>query len=142
MHEVYPVDKGEEIRLPLMLESVSAGVFNVTGDYVENEIDLNRYLVRNKIATVLLRVAGDSMINAGIHSGDILVVDRALAPQEGDVIIPVLNGMLSVRRYVKERGVIYLKPENPAYKAIKIAGFDDLRCFGVVTFAIHNYRKV
>ncbi len=90
------------------------------------------------MATFFVRVTGDSMVGAGIHSGDILIVDRALEADNKKVIIAVVNGELTVKRLIRRRGKIYLMPENDKYQPIEIKEETDLEVWGVVTTVIHG----
>jgi DNA polymerase V len=96
--EIFVPEDGEKIELPLFLESVSAGFPSPADDYLENKLDLNQHLIKNPPATFFVRVTGDSMVDAGIYSGDILVVDRSLNPKDGNIVIAVINGELTVKR--------------------------------------------
>lgn len=106
-------------------------------DYMERGIDLNEQLVKNKPATFFFRMKGDAMENAGIFDGDILIVDRSLKLQNGKIIIAILNGELLVRRFHKNFSSAFLIPENPRYKPINVAEFNDFRVWGVVVYSIH-----
>ncbi|WP_404788478.1 LexA family protein [Altericista sp. CCNU0014] len=123
--------------LPFYLVAVAAGMPSAAEDYVEGKIDLNRHLIKNPSSTFLVRVTGDSMIGAGIHSGDVLVVDRALEPVQNKIVIAVLDGELTVKRILYEQNRVYLMPENPNYPAICIEEGMELQVWGVVTNAIH-----
>jgi DNA polymerase V len=123
--------------LPFYMVSVAAGLPSAGEDYVEGKIDLNRHLIKNPAATFLVRVAGDSMIEAGIHSGDTLMVDRSLPPTDQKIVIAVLNGELTVKRMHYEQKQLYLMPANPDYPAIAIAEDMALQVWGVVTNVIH-----
>jgi DNA polymerase V len=103
----------------------------------DERLDLNRYLVRHPAATFFVRVSGDSMTGAGINSGDILIVDRAVEHQSGDIIIALVGDELTVKRLRVESGVTWLDPENPADESRQIEPDDDFEVFGVVTFTIH-----
>ncbi|MCG9893620.1 MAG: translesion error-prone DNA polymerase V autoproteolytic subunit [Thermosynechococcaceae cyanobacterium MS004] len=123
--------------LPFYMVSVAAGFPAPGEDYIEGKIDLNRHLIKNPAATFLVRVTGDSMIEAGIHSGDILLVDRSLQPADQKIVIAVLNGELTVKRMHYEKGRLYLMPANPDYPAIAIEESMALQVWGVVTNVIH-----
>jgi DNA polymerase V len=126
-----------EVALPLYMVAVSAGLPSVADDYVEAQIDLNQHLIRNPTATFLVRATGESMIGAGIHSGDVLVVDRSLVPSQNKIVIAVLNGELTVKRIRYESKRVYLMPENPNYPAIAVNEGMELTVWGVVTNVIH-----
>ncbi len=126
-----------EYTLPLYMVPVAAGFPSPAEDYIEGNIDLNRHLVKNPAATFLVRVTGDSMIAAGIHSGDVLVVDRSLEASQGKIVIAVLNGELTVKRIHYEGQRVLLMPENPDYPAIAIDEGAQFQVWGVVTNVIH-----
>jgi DNA polymerase V len=126
-------------RLPQTLYStmVAAGMPLPTDDYSEGKIDLNEHLLKNPNSTFFVRVSGDSMIDAGIHPGDLLIVDRSLMPASGKIVIAVVNGELTVKRLFKERNKLCLMPENPNYPAIEINEEMAFMMWGVVTSVIH-----
>ena len=107
-------------------------------DYMERGIDLNEQLIKNKPATFFFRMKGDTMQNAGIFDGDILIVDRSLKLVSGKVIVAILNGELLVRRFHKNFSSAFLIPENPRYKPVNLAEFSDFKIWGVVVHSIHS----
>lgn len=117
---------------------IPAGFPSPAEDFLEKRLDLNDYLIRNQAATFLVRVAGNSMINAGISDGDILIVDRSVEPADGKIILGVLNGEFTVKRIQKKDNRLFLMPENDTFKPIEIAGEMDFQIWGVVTFSIHK----
>jgi DNA polymerase V len=123
---------------PLFLAKISAGFPSPAEDYIDKNLDLNEYLIKHPSATFFVRVAGNSMINAGIHNGDILVVDRALEPADNKIIIAVINGELTVKRVRKARNRLYLMPENDDFKTIEVTEEMDFQIWGVVTHVIHS----
>ena len=126
-------------RMPLFLESVPAGFPSPAQDYVERTLDLNELCIDHPAATYFVRAQGDSMLGAGIHPGDVLVVDRALEARHGDVVIASWDGELTVKR-LETRPAVRLVPDNPAYPAIDIPEEAELTLFGVVTNVIHSLR--
>ena len=126
------------VKLPMFLEAVSAGFPSPADDYMEDRLDLNDHLVRNPAATFFVRVTGDSMVDAGIHSGDILVVDRSLNPKDDNIVIAVIDGELTVKRLRTQKTKVYLLPENQNYKPIEITSEMNFEVWGVVTNVIHN----
>jgi DNA polymerase V len=107
-------------------------------DYMERGIDLNEQLIMNKPATFFLRVNSDAMINAGIHHGDVVIVDRSLKPSGGKVVIAVLNGEMLIRRLEKNFNKMRLIPETDRISPIDIDPFcEDFSIWGVVTYVIH-----
>ncbi|MEW5972218.1 MAG: translesion error-prone DNA polymerase V autoproteolytic subunit [Pseudomonadota bacterium] len=133
-----PADLSASLHLPLFGHKIAAGFPSPADDYVEDRIDLNQHLIRHKEATFFLRVKGDSMLGAGIHDGDLLIVDRALDPVDGKIVIAVLDGELTVKRLERRKGIIRLLPENPAYPPIEVKNEQDLVIWGVVTNVIHG----
>jgi DNA polymerase V len=124
--------------LPLYLSRVAAGFPSPADDYVEASLDLSEHLIRDEAATFFVRVAGDSMTDAGIHDGDILVVDRSVEPEGGDVVIAALDSELTVKRYEREAGRPYLVPESADHDPIPIEPGQELVVWGVVQHVIHE----
>ncbi|HJR06217.1 MAG TPA: translesion error-prone DNA polymerase V autoproteolytic subunit [Pyrinomonadaceae bacterium] len=131
-------DRSTKWARPLFLASVSAGFPSPAEDYIEGRLDLNRHLIKHPAATFFVRVAGDSMIGSGIHPGDILVVDRALEPQDSNVVIAVVDGELTVKRISQRHGKLFLVPDNQAYQPLEILEEMEFEVWGVVTSVIHN----
>ncbi len=127
-------------KLPLYGSSVRAGFPSPADDYIETHLDLNEYLIQHPAATFLLRVAGDSMLGAGIHPDDILIVDKSLEPTHGKLVIAALDGELTVKRLLKLNGKVQLIAENPAYSPIDITENQELIIWGVVTHVIHQAK--
>ena len=117
---VYAPDLSTRYALPIFLGRLPAGFPSPADDYLEGKLDLNRHLIKHPAATFFVRVTGDSMIGAGIHSGDLLVVDRSLEPADKNVVVAVLDGELTVKRLFKQLGVLRLLPENLNYQPIEI----------------------
>jgi DNA polymerase V len=136
---VFKIEAGEDLSLPLYLCRVSAGFPSPASDYVERDIDLNEWLIRNKLATYVVRVEGDSMIGE-IHPEDRLIVDRSLEPRDKDVVIACLDGEMLVKRLVVEDGRHFLVAENPQYPAIELNADQELVIWGVATHSIHRLR--
>lgn len=134
---VYAPDHSRQDKVPLFLEAVSAGFPSPAEDYLDGKMDLNEYLVKHPAATIFVRVSGDSMLESGIRTGDLLVVDRAIQPQDDHVVIAVLNGELTVKRIRIQDGKIVLVPENKAYKPIRVDSEMSFEIWGVVTHVIH-----
>lgn len=109
-------------------------------DFQEDVIDLTNYLVQHPTATFYFRVTGDSMINACIPNGALLVVDRALRPSSGTIILAVVNGEFTVRRIVQTRKSLVLHPENPAYKPVPVTEEMEMQVWGVVTGVVIKYQ--
>jgi len=113
--------------------------FNAAADdYMERGIDLNEQLIRNKPATYFFRMHSDAMMDAGIHPGDILIVDRSLPAVSGKIIVAALDGELVVRRYQQVINNTSLLAENKRYGAIEVDELTNFRTWGVVTYVIHT----
>lgn len=132
-----PADSPSRVPIPLFGHTIRAGFPSPADDYVEDVIDLNDHLVRHRAATFLLRVKGDSMTGAGIHDGDLLVVDRSLQPGHGRIVIAVLEGELTVKRLWRRDGHIRLMAENPAYAPLEVGPDQELVIWGVAVHVIH-----
>ena len=128
------------IRRPLFLTRISAGFPSPADDYIEQGLSLDEHLVQRPEATFFLRVQGDSMIGAGIHDGDLLIVDKSLTAQHNSIVIAEIHGELTVKRLHHLNGDIALLAENPAYKTIPINEASQLVIWGVVTNVVHSLR--
>ena len=123
---------GTSCPLPLGLTPVSAGFPSPAEDYEDKRLDINEYLIRNPVATFFFPVQGDSMQDAGILDGDILVVDRSVTPQHGHIVVAFINGERLVKRLYKRAGRVALLAENPDYPALELSGDLELVVWGVV----------
>lgn len=124
---------------PLYASKVSAGFPSPADDYLELNLNLNQHLVKHPAATFFVRVEGDSMVGAGIHPGDLLIVDRSLRPIDGKIIIAVLNGDLTVKRLKIKDGKYTLVPENKNFTPILVTEEMNFSIWGVVTSMIHEF---
>ena len=122
---------------PLFSARVEAGFPSPAEDYIDCNLDLNEYLIRHPAATYFVRVSGDSMTGAGIHDGDLLIVDRAPEPTDGDVVIAALFGELTLKRIRKRGGKILLVPDNDEYPTIEVDEEADFQIWGVCKYVIH-----
>ena len=138
VREIFPAACGTSLQRPLFLSGVSAGFPSPADDYLDRKLDLNEHLIKNPAATFFVRVAGDSMTGAGINDNDILVVDRSLEPINGNIIIAVVSGELTVKRLLKSRDCCRLVAENPDYPDLEIDEETPLEVWGVATYAIHS----
>ena len=126
------------IKLPLYSYKISAGFPSPADDHLEKNLDLNSHLIKHPAATFFVRVNGDSMINAGIHDNDILIVDRSLKPSHGKIVIAVVDGQMTVKRLYKQSGKLILMPENKNFKPIEVTENMSIEIWGVVVTAIHS----
>ena len=126
------------VERPMFQDAVSAGTPFTAADHVDNVLDLNTYLVSNPNSTFFVRVAGDSMTGANIFDGDLLVVDRNPTPKARDIVIAVVDGDLTVKRYMPTADVVVLQAENPDYQNIYIQPDQNFTIWGVVMHTIHK----
>ncbi|MDC3097285.1 translesion error-prone DNA polymerase V autoproteolytic subunit [Alphaproteobacteria bacterium] len=125
-----------------MLSRISAGFPSPADDYIENNLSISELLIKNQLSTFLMKASGESMIEAGINDGDVLVVDRSLEARSRDIVIAIFEGNLTVKRLIiKADGSAILKSENPLYKNILISEYTELEIWGVVTSSIHQFIK-
>ena len=129
---------GDGHMQPLYLSPVQAGFPSPAEDCMDQPLDLHEHLVRHKSATFFLRASGQSMINAGIFDGDLLVVDRAIDAEHNKVVIAALDGELTVKRLVRRNERVLLVPENPDYPELDIPEHEYVHIWGVVTYVIHK----
>lgn len=134
----YPVPHPRPLALTLFADCVAAGFPNPAEEFIEGRLDLNQHLIPHPAATFFVRVSGDSMIGAGIHPGDLLIVDRSLEARHGRVVIAVVDNELTVKRLYRRDGRIRLVAENDRYPPIEWSRGMTLEVWGVVTHVIHN----
>jgi len=135
---VYRPVSSTKYQQPLFEATVSAGFPSPAADYEEDKLDLNKYLIKNPAATFFVRASGDSMEGAGIHHGDLLVVDRSLEPRDKNIVIAAVNGELTVKRIRIKNKKITLEPENGNYAAQEITEDNEFEVWGVVTNVVHK----
>jgi len=124
--------------LPLYLSRIKAGFPSPAEDYLDKKLDLNEHLIKHPASTFFVKVKGDSMVGAGINSGDILIVDRSLEPKDKKIIVAVVNGDFTVKRISKRGDRLSLMSENPKYSPIEIKDGMDFEVWGVVVHVIHS----
>jgi DNA polymerase V len=129
-------DFESDSRIPYINEGVSAGFPSPAADFMETNIDLNKELSENPLATFYIKVKGNSMIDAGINDKDVLVVDRSLEPQNNKIAICCIDGEFTVKRIQVEKDCLYLMPENSNYEPIKVTEENQLIIWGMVTYVI------
>lgn len=129
----------EQLKLGFCAYSVQAGFPSPAEDVMQDDLDLNQYLIKRPSATFLMRVAGNSMHDAGIDEGDILVVDKSLPCRDGSIIIAVIDGEFTVKRYRQTRGTVRLCAENPDYADIPINESHELVLWGVVRGCVKQF---
>lgn len=123
---------------PLFSSRVAAGGPVFADEHSEGHVNLSEMLVRNPEDTFFVTVSGESMLNAGIHPDDLLVVDRSIKPVNGRIVVAAVNGEVTVKRLEKTANSVRLLPENPAYSPIEITDGTDFHIWGVVTNVVHG----
>jgi len=135
--EIYQYDTATNTTLPLFLSPVAAGFPSPADDFLDKKLDLNEHLIKHPASTFFVKVKGDSMVKAGIHPGDILVVDRSLEPLDKKIVIAILDGEFTVKRIQKKGSQLFLASENENYQPIEVTDGADFEIWGVVTTVIH-----
>jgi DNA polymerase V len=136
---IHAYQKGKRQEIPLFLAKVSAGFPSPADDFLDKKIDLNEHFVRHPAATFFVRVQGESMKNAGIRSGDILIVDRSLEVRDASVVVAVIDGEFTVKHVKKVGKQLFLVPANEDFSAVEITEAMDFTVWGVVTNVIHSF---
>ena len=136
--EFYSAETTTELKIPLFESGVSAGFPSPADDYLDLPIDLNEFLIKHPAATFYVRVKGNSMEGAGIRNGDLLIVDRAEEPRNKSIVLGVFDGEFTVKRIKKKGSDLYLMPDNPEFKPIKINDNMNFQVWGVVTYVVHK----
>lgn len=131
----------EPIPLPQLLDAVPAGFPSPAQDYDAGPIDLTELLIDDQAATFLVRVSGTSMVDAGIHDGDVVIVDRSKTVRSGDVVVAILDGDFTIKRLVRERGTWALRAENAEWPDVIVEELSTLEIFGVVTVSLRFHRS-
>ncbi|RWR03879.1 hypothetical protein ED28_02505 [[Pantoea] beijingensis] len=133
---LYPAEHPISRELPLYSDPVACGFPSPAADYVERRLDLNAHLIKHPSATYFIRVAGDSMQDANISDGDLLIVDSALKPEHGRIVVAAIDGEFTVKK-LQLRPNVQLLPMNPRFSPIVLRNEEELEIFGVVTFIIY-----
>ncbi len=120
---------------------VQAGFPSPAADYMEEDIDLRKYLQPNPTSIYLARVKGDSMNNANIPDNSLVVIDKSLRPKNNSIVIASLEGENVIKHFIKTHAGIFLAPGNPLYKPVRITPDMDFSIWGVVTHVIINVQK-
>ena len=143
LHKIHPIKASENIiTTPFSLSYVCAGFPSPAENYLDKALDLNELMINHPEATFFVRVSGESMIGAGICPNDILVVDRACEPKINDIVVALVFGEFTVKRWIQKGRSMYLQAENPLYPSIKITEDMNFEIWGVVTYAIHSLHAL
>ena len=126
---------------PLLGVNIPAGFPSPADDYIEDRINLNDYIVTHPSATFYYRAEGNSMIDAGIFDGDLLVVDNSLTPQNNDIVVAIIDGERTLKQIKIANGKICLSPKNINYKPIEITDSMNITVCGVLVCNIHFHKR-
>lgn len=139
--DIFLPDTSTEMPLPYAEEGIQAGFPSPAQEYISEYIDLNREIIRHPAATFYGRVRGDSMIEEGIEPGDLLVIDRSIEPEDGDLTVCCLDGDFTLKRIHLVPGAVWLIPSNEQYDPILVTPEHRLEVWGVVTHTIKKNRR-
>jgi len=137
---IFKAEQTKSANIDLFDTPVMAGFPSPAEDYVEKKLDLNEYLITHPAATFFVRVEGDSMKDANIFKGDIIIIDRSIHPKNGSIIIAAINGEFTLKRLLIKDKKIFLQPENNSFPTIEIKSTWDFEVWGVVTYVIHKAK--
>jgi len=128
-----------KLTIPFYLHKVGAGFPSPATDYIEDDLDLNTYLINNAPATFIIRVQGRSMRDVGIYDGDLLIVDKSINPKSFSTVIANVNEELVVKTFIKEKEVSYLTSgSKSSIDKINLGENQEVIIWGVVTYVIHK----
>jgi len=132
----YSPDTSNKADVWLAAEGISAGFPSPADDFKEVRISLDRAVVKNEAATFYARVAGQSMVGAGLDDGDLLVIDRSLDPEDGKIAVCFVDGEFTVKRLKVAEDCVWLMPENKQYKPLQVKEENELIIWGIVTHVL------
>lgn len=135
---LYSADLSSELELLFADQGIRAGFPSPAQDYMSDSIDLNQELIRHPATTFYARAVGDSMKGCGIDDGDLLVIDKAIDPQEGDIVVAYIDGEFTLKKVKLEPdgSCLWLIPANDEYPSIKVTDENDFIIWGVLTYNI------
>ena len=138
--DFFTPDFTTQLDLPLAGTAIAAGFPSPAEEYLDLALDLNKELIKHPAATFYAKVKGDSMVDAGIQDGDLLVIDKALEPKEGAIAVCYLDGEFTVKRLAVQEEGVYLMPANAEFKPIRITEENEFLVWGIVAYVIHKPR--
>ncbi len=135
---LFSSDTSTELLIPFVKSGISAGFPSPADDFLDASIDLNKEIVKNPSSTFFGRVKGNSMVDAGLSNGDLLVIDKSLEPKEGKIAVCFIDGEFTIKRIKISKDCVYLMPANQDYKPIKVTSENDFLIWGIVTNVIKS----
>lgn len=139
--DIFSADVSQSLALPYADQGIQAGFPSPAQDYLNESIDLNREIVKHPASTFYGRVEGESMIEEGIEPGDLLVIDRSIEPDDGDLTVCCVDGEFTLKRIRLERDRVWLQPSNEAFDPILVTPDNRFEIWGVVTYTIKQNRR-
>ena len=139
--DIFSADVSQSLALPYADQGIQAGFPSPAQDYLNESIDLNREIVKHPASTFYGRVEGESMIEEGIEPGDLLVIDRSIEPDDGDLNVCCVDGEFTLKRIRLERNRVWLQPSNEAFDPILVTPDNRFEIWGVVTYTIKQNRR-
>lgn len=139
--DLYPLDVTTNLSIPFASNGIQAGFPSPADDYLETPIDLNKELIHHPATTFMGRVRGDSMRDANIFDGDLLIIDKLLTPKNGDIAVCFIDGEFTIKYIRIEPNLIWLVPANPDFEPIKVTPENEFMIWGIVTSSIRKHRK-
>ena len=140
--EIFKADTKSSVELPFVEEGIRAGFPSPAQDYLDLSIDLNNELIKHPSTTFYGRVKGDSLIEADIHEGDILIIDKSLEPREGDLAVCCVDGEFTLKYIKIEQDVVWLIPANKDFQPIRVTAGNEFVIWGIVTYSIKKHRNI
>ena len=139
--DIFKVDTSSSVELPFVEEGIRAGFPSPAQDYLDLSIDLNHELVKHPSTTFYGRVKGDSLLEADIHDGDLLIIDKSLEPRNGDLAVCCVDGEFTLKYIQIEQDVVWLIPANKEFQPIKVTAGNEFIIWGIVTYSIKKHRN-
>src|SRR5690606_35591837 len=137
--EFYTPSYRTKLELPFVVNGISAGFPSPADDFLDINIDLNKHLIKHPSTTFYGKVKGNSMIDAGIHDGDLLIIDKSLEPKNNKIAVCFLDGEFTVKRIKIEKDIVWLIAENKNYKPIKVTKDNEFLIWGIVINVIKYF---
>ena len=134
--QLFKADTNTALALPYIEQGINAGFPSPADDFLDISIDLNKELIQNKDATYFARVNGNSMIDAGINDGDLLIIDKSIEPSNGKAAVCFIDGEFTIKWLNITKDVIWLTPANKNFKPIKVTKDNDFMIYGIITYII------
>jgi len=134
--DIFSANTDSELELPYISAGISAGFPSPALDFIDLSIDLNRHLIKHPSSTFYGRVKGDSMKDAGIHDGDLLVIDKSLEAADDKIAVCYIDGEFTLKRIKLDKNCCWLMPANDAYQPIMVSEDNDFMIWGIVTHVI------